>query len=226
MISEKTFCVNSDSESLAIRSNISRSRIFRRLLLGLSVAVLAVPAFAQQYGSDSDKTDSDKTDSNKNDKPLDVRSSIGDLHVGKDADAERAGLPLYPGARAKRDDNSDPLNVGIATDSFGLKLIVANYQSDDPAEKVLAFYRDKMKKYGKVLECHNANDDSGSHNLNDDSERNQPLKCEGDNNGPVRELKVGTEGNAHVVAIEDGSGGKGTTFSIVYWHNHGKSGDI
>jgi hypothetical protein len=211
-----SFRIHSDFHSPSLRSKIFRSKISRRLAVGLGVAVLALPALAQQSGSDSDKDS----------KPLDVRSSIGDLHVGKDADAERAGLPLYPGARAKRDDNSDPLNVGIATDSFGLKLIVAKYQSDDPAEKVLAFYRDKMKKYGKVLECHNANDDSGSHNLNDDSERNQPLKCEGDNNGPVRELKVGTEGNAHVVAIEDGSGGKGTTFSIVYWHNHGKSGDI
>jgi hypothetical protein len=181
------------------------------LCLTLALGIAALPALAQQSDSEG--------------KPLDVRSSLGDLHVGKDADAQRAGLPLYPGARSKRDDNDDPLNVGIATESFGLKLIVAKYQSDDPAEKVLAFYRDKMKKYGKVLECHNTNDDSGSHNLDDNSDRNKPLKCDGDDNGPVRELKVGTEGNAHVVAIEDNAG-KGTTFSIVYWHNHGKSGDI
>jgi hypothetical protein len=195
-----------------------RAKILGCLALALGIAVLTLPALAQQSDSDS----------NKNDKPLDVRSSIGDLHVGKDADAKLAGLPLYPGARAKSDQNSDPLNVGISTESFGMKLVVAKYQSDDPAEKILAFYRDKMKKYGKVLECHNTNDDSGAHtNSNDsDQDRNRPLQCEGDNSGPVRELKVGTEGNAHVVAIEDNSGGKGTAFSIVYWHTHGKSGDI
>lgn len=213
--SEKAICETEPSEAILSSNSGSlslRSKTLRRFALGLAVAILAVPALAQQSDSDS--------------KPLDVRSSLGDLHVGKDADAQRAGLPLYPGARSKRDNNDDPLNVGIATESFGLKLIVAKYQSDDSPDKVLAFYRDKMKKYGTVLECHNTNDDSGSHNVDDNSDRNKPLKCDGDNNGPVRELKVGTEGNAHVVAIEDGSGGKGTTFSIVYWHNHGKSGDI
>jgi hypothetical protein len=214
MISRRMLRVDTQS----VRSKIFvHSKIFRRLVIGIGVAILALPALAQ---SDSDKTDSDK------DKPLDVRSSIGDLHVGKDADAEHAGLPLYPGAKPKRNDNDDPVNFGIATESFGLKLIVAKYQSDDPAEKILAFYREKMKKYGKVLECHHTNDDSGFHTDSDDQDRNKPLKCEGDNNGPVRELKVGTEGNAHVVAIEDNNGGKGTTFSIVYWHSHSKGDEI
>jgi hypothetical protein len=193
-------------------------RIVHCLILTLGIAALALPALAQQSDSDSG--------SNKNDKPLDVRSSIGDLHVGKDADAEHAGLPVYRGARPKSDANDDPLNVGISTESFGMKLVVAKYQSDDPAEKILAFYRDKMKKYGNVLACHNTNDNGGFHSDDSDQERNKPLKCDGDNSGPVRELKVGTEGNAHLVVIEDNNGGKGTTFSIVYWHSRGKSGDI
>jgi hypothetical protein len=210
--SEKTFQI------LPARILKLRAKIPGRLLFALGVAVVTLPALAQQADSGSDK----------NDKPLDVRSSVGDLHVGKDADAKLAGLPLYPGARPKNDANHDPLNVGISTESFGMKLVVAKYQSDDPADKILAFYRDKMKKYGKVLECHNTKDDSGSHAGSNDSDqdRNKPLQCEGDNSGPVRELKVGTEGNAHVVAIEDNDGAKGTAFSIVYWHTHGKSGDI
>jgi len=154
-----------------------------------------------------------------------VKSSVGDLHVGKDADAQKAGLPLYPGARPEREQDNDPLNFGIATESFGLKLIVAKYESDDPAEKIFAFYREKLKKYGKVLECHNHGDNSGFH-TDDDQERNQPLKCEGDNSGPVQELKVGTEGNAHIVAVEPRASGKGTSFAIVYMHRRGKSGDI
>jgi hypothetical protein len=217
MFSETMFSETTQSG----RTSGHRSNIVRRVMLMLGIAVLALPAFAQQSDSDSEKAGPHQSD-----KPLDVRSSLGDLHVGKDADAQRAGLPLYPGARSKSDENSDPLNVGISTDSFGMKLVVAKYKSDDAPEKILAFYRDKMKKYGKVLECHNTNDDSGSHNLDDNSDRNRPLKCDGDNSGPVRELKVGTEGNAHVVAIEDNDGGKGTAFSIVYWHTHGKSGDI
>jgi len=163
--------------------------------------------------------------SDSQDKPFDVRSSIGDLHVGSDADALKAGLPLYPGAHSKHDENNDPLNFGISTESFGLKLVVAKYESNDAPAKVIDFYRDKMKKYGKVLECHSLNDNSGTH-VDDDQEANKPLKCEGDNAGPVRELKVGTEGNARIVAIESRDNGTGTSFTIVYWHRHGKSGDI
>ena len=169
--------------------------MFRGTVLAMVLStLLAWPATAQ----DSEKSDN-----------LDVKSPVGDLHVGKDADAKKAGLPLYPRARPQRDQDNDPLNLGLFTESFGLKLIVAKYESDDPAEKVLAFYRDKMKKYGKVLECHTRGDNSGVHS-DGDQERNQPLKCEGDNSGPVQELKVGTEGNARIVSIETRDSGKGT----------------
>ena len=159
------------------------------------------------------------------DKPFDVRSSAGDLHVGKDADAREAGLPLYPGARPKHDENNDPLNFGILTETFGMKLVVAKYESQDSAAKILAYYREKMKKYGKVLECDSAKDNSSFHS-DDDKDASKPLKCEGDNHGPVRELKVGTEGNAHIVAIESDDKSKPTTFAIVYFHRRGKAGDI
>jgi hypothetical protein len=162
---------------------------------------------------------------NSDDKPLDVTSSMGDLHMGKDADAHKAGLPLYPGARPKHDENNDPLNFGILTESFGMKLVVAKYESADSPAKILAFYRDKMKRYGKVLECDDANDNSGFHS-DDDKDASTPLKCQGDNRGPVKTLKVGTEGNAHIVSIESADASKGTTFAIVYFHRRGKSGDI
>lgn len=186
--------------------------MLRHLLAGILLsAIAALPAVAQ--------------DSDNSDKPFDVRSSVGDLHVGKDADAQKAGLPLYPGARPKHEDDNEPLNFGILTEAFGLKLVVAKYESNDPAEKILAYYKEKMKKYGKVLECHNTNDNSGFHADSNDDE-NRPLKCEGDNSGPVRELKVGTENNARIVAIESGEGDKSTTFAIVYVRSRGKSGDL
>jgi hypothetical protein len=103
--------------------------------------------------------------------------------------------------------------------------VVAKYETDDPPAKVLDFYRDKMRKYGKVLECR-GNDDTKDVHTGDDDDASKPLKCDGDNKGPVRELKVGTEGNAHIMAIENPDSGKGTTFAIVYLHRRGKSGDI
>jgi len=189
--------------------------MFRQIALSVAMtAGLAWPAIAQ--------------DAPSHDKNLDVQSPMGDLHVGKDADAQKAGLPLYPGARPRQDPNNDPVNLGVFTEAFGLKLVVAKYESDDSPDKVLAFYREKMKKYGKVLECHNAGDNTSVHS-DDEDDASKPLTCEGDNHGPVRELKVGTEGNAHIVAIEDpehSRNAKATSFVIVYLHRHGRSGEI
>jgi hypothetical protein len=159
------------------------------------------------------------------DKNVDVRSPVGDLHVGKDADAQKAGLPLYPGARPQQTDKDDPVNLAISTEKFGMKLIVAKYETDDSSQKVLDFYREKMKKYGKVLECHSTEDKSGFHHDDEDKNGNQPLKCEGDNSGPVRELKVGTQDNQHIVALEDPKDGRATPFVIVYLRKYEK-GDI
>ncbi len=171
-------------------------------------------------------------DSDNKNQNFDVRSTVGDLHVGADADARKAGLPLYPGARPKHSDkNNDAVNLGLLTEAFGFKLVVANYESDDAPSKVLDFYRDKLKHYGKVLECHSQKHDVDVHDDKDDkddknSKGSKELKCEGDNNGPVTELKVGTEDNQHDVSVEPREGGRGSTFALVYVHARGKQGDI
>lgn len=188
------------------------------LALGLTIAI---PALAQSQKPDSDR-----------DKKLDIRSNVGDLHVGTDADAKKAGLPLYPGARLRHDEeNSSAFNLGILTEAFGVKLVIAKYDSDDAPDKIVSYYRERLKKYGKVLECHTREHGGDSHaEINDDEhskgEHSKELKCEGDNTGPVTELKVGTEDNQHAVAIEPRDGHNGSTFALVYVHARGKQGDI
>ncbi|MGC2450951.1 MAG: hypothetical protein WA477_25120 [Candidatus Sulfotelmatobacter sp.] len=166
-------------------------------------------------------------DSGSHDKNLDVRSPVGDLHVGADADARKVGLPLYPGARVKSDDpNSSQANLSILTEAFGMKLVVANYASDDAPSKILEFYRGKLKKYGKILECRSQkhSGDIGVDENDKDSNKSKEVKCD-ENTGPVTELKVGTEDNQHIVAVEPGDG-KGSHFALVYVHTRGKQGDI
>lgn len=186
------------------------------VVFGTAAAISGLAARAQQTDSSQDKH-------------LDIQSSVGDLHMGADADARKAGLPLYPGARLHREEDNDKgVNFGVVTEAFGMKLVVAKYDSDDAPGKVIDFYRDKLKKYGKVIECH-TREHGGTHaDFNDDDskdEHSQPVKCEGDNTGPVTELKVGTEANQHVVAIEPKTGG-GSSFALVYVHTRGKQGDI
>src|SRR5579864_7146819 len=188
--------------------------MFRHHTLALAI-VAALPVLGQDSGNQ-----------NKN---LDVRSSAGDLHIGGDADARETGLPLYPGARLKTDDeNKSQANLSILTEAFGMKLVVAKYDSDDAPGKVLDFYREKLKKYGKVLECHSQKH-GGDVDVHDDDDKNsgksKELKCD-ENAGPVTELKVGTEDNQHIVAVEPPDSGKGAHFALVYVHTRGKQGEI
>src|ERR1700728_3163769 len=184
-----------------------RSIVFR--------GVLAV-AFGTVAGSSNFAASQQNQDGGQ-DKHFDIQSSAGDLHVGNDADARKAGLPLYPGARLRHDkENSDAANLSLFTQAFGVKLVVAKYDSDDAPGKIIDYYRERLKKYGKVIECH-AREHGGSHaDVNDDDQAEQQpaqaVKCEGDNSGPVTELKVGTEKNQHVVSVEPTKSGSGTSF--------------
>ena len=100
------------------------------------VIALALSAFAAGQ---------QKADSDNQEKHLDIRSSKGDLHLGNDADARKAGFPLYPGARLRHDeDGRDSVNFGIVSEAFGVKLVVANYDSDDAPGKIVEYYREKL----------------------------------------------------------------------------------
>jgi hypothetical protein len=167
------------------------------------------------------------------DKDFDLKSTVGDVHVGSDVGERELGLPAYPGARLrKHDEDRSNANLALFTSAFGVKLVVAHYDSDDDAAKVVAFYRGKLKKYGKVLECHSSQHGGNVHSGvdidegSDDAGKSKELKCEGDNTGSVIELKAGTEDNQHVVAVEPAEKGPGSTFEIVYVHTRGKQGEI
>ena len=163
-------------------------------------------------------------------KGIDVRSSAGDMHLGNDADAHKVGLPVYPRARErKHDEHGDSANLSLFTSEFGIKLVVLNYDSDDPPSKIIAYYREKLKKYGKVLECRTSDRDSDVNPSTDkgDSRKSKELECEGEQKGDTIELKAGTEDNQHLVAVSPAeSGGKGSTFALVYVRTRGKQADI
>jgi hypothetical protein len=193
--------------------HIFRDPRFALIIALLLTGVLAAPVLAQ----DSDTQGK-----------IEVSTPSGNLHIGKDADAKQTGLPLYPGARPKSSgDDKENANLSLLTDAFGIKLIVAKYVSDDAPGQVADFYRGKLKKYGKVLECHSSKHADGAEVYADDKDSNKSneLKCDEDS-GPVTELKVGTDDNQRIVAVEPGDGGKGSNLCLVYVYTRGKRGDI
>ncbi len=165
-----------------------------------------------------------KKEANGQDKQVDINTLVGGVHVSKQADVSDIGLAVYPGARMKEKDSdgSDKsANVNISGFGFGLKVVALEYQSDDAPAKIVAFYKDQLKKYGNVLECH-------SSDLNFDikmgSHESSELSCSSVNQGNNVELKVGRKDDQHIVAVKPE--GKGSTFSLVYVRTHGKDADI
>jgi hypothetical protein len=166
-----------------------------------------------------------KKEQNGQDKQVDINTPLGGIHVGKGVSPEEVGLPIYPGARLKQkdDDGEDKsANVNISGFGYGLKVVALEYESNDSPSKVVGYYKDQLKRYGSVLVCHTSsvhvNTDIKKHN-----DGSHDLTCSGDNGVDI-ELKVGTEENQHIVAVEPQ--GSGSSFSLVYVRTHGKDADI
>jgi hypothetical protein len=168
-----------------------------------------------------------KKEPNGEDKQVDIKTFAGGIHVSNDADAADTGLTVYPGARLKPKDSSGDnksANVNLSGFGYSLKVVALEYESDEAPAKILSFYRNQLKKYGTVLECHTSSLDLDmkidSHGPKSDSNE---LTCEGDHGSNI-ELKVGRKDDQHIVAVEPQ--GRGSSFSLVYVRTHGKDADI
>jgi hypothetical protein len=166
-----------------------------------------------------------KKQANGQDKQVDINTLLGGIHVSKDADIADIGLEVYPGARLRekdkdKDGSDKSANVRISGFGYGLKVVALEYESDDPPANILAFYKDRLKKYGNVLECHTS---KGNWNVNTQRHGSNELTCEGSGGSDI-ELKVGKQNDQHIVSVK--TEGKGSTFSLVYVRTHGKDADI
>jgi len=167
-----------------------------------------------------------KKESNGQDKQVDIKTPMGGIHVSKDADVADTGLSVYPGARLKLEDSGDSdkrANVNISGFGYGLKVVALQYESDDAPAKVVAYYKDQLKKYGNVVECPTLGHFHLNMKYSDKSGDSHSLTCDSVG-GTNIELKAGTDENQHIVAVE--SEGKGSSFSLVYVRTHGKEADI
>jgi len=167
-----------------------------------------------------------KKEKNGQDKQVDIQTPVGGIHVSKDVDVADVGLAVYPGSHLKsKDDGGGDKSANVDVSGFGyaLKVVALDYQSDDPPEKLVSFYKDQLKRYGNVLVCHTSHHLQVNSSPMDMKHGSRELTCETTSGNNV-ELKVGTNENQHIVAVEPD--GKGSTFSLVYVRTHGKDADI
>ena len=163
-------------------------------------------------------------DKDKKNAKVDIKTPFADLKVNTDEKAATDnGIPVYPGAHLRPAENGDnhSANVNIGAMGFGLKVVAAEYETDDAPEKVKAFYQNKMKTFGDVLVC---TGHSGGSDVRIDSKGGDAkLTCKG-THGDGWEIKAGTNENEHLVSIEPH--GSGTRFGTVLLQTHGKEGTL
>ncbi len=183
--------------------------------LGVAVGLLvllALPACNVKTEKSSDGKD----------KNVEISTPFGGLKVNNDVDARDTGLPVFPNSRLKpkEDNNDNSANVNMSFGKFGLKVVVATYETDASPDKVLDFYRGEIGKYGKVLECKGGS--IGSFKM-DRKDNDKELRCDKEGDSNVVELKVGTQTLQHVVAVKPS--GKGSEYSLVYVRAQGTDKD-
>jgi hypothetical protein len=166
-------------------------------------------------------------DKDKEAKKVDIKTPLANVKVDTSEAAVDNGIPVYPGATPRPEENGDKhrANVNIGAMGYGVKVIAAEYNTPDSQEKVKEFYLDKLAKYGKILECRGGDDASGGghFDMGKDDDLDKPVTCK-NSKGEGVELKTGTNGNQHLVAIKpDGSG---TRFGTVLVQIHGKQGTL
>lgn len=125
---------------------------------------------------------------------------------------EGMGLPAYPGAvLVKNDNDHGSADVNMSFGSFHLRVKVASYQTPDSPDKVEAFYRKALRRYGDVIQC------SDDKPVGEPSHTEEGLTCDNDkkhitiNDDMSRkmELKAGSKQHQHIVAINpEGTGTK------------------
>ena len=144
-----------------------------------------------------------------------------ELHANKHVSAKEIGLPAYHGATlAKETDDDNTADLGFTFGDTHFRIMVAKYITTDTPERVLAFYRKPLSKYGEVLECNDgkpvgappvAQNGLGCSEQNDGglTVTDQGLSSGG------HELRAGSPHQFRLVGIDE-SHPQATRFSLVY----------
>jgi hypothetical protein len=121
------------------------------------------------------------------------------------------GLPIYPGAQFLQDSGKSNgsadvnLNLGI----FTLRIKSAAFKSSDSPDKLIAFYRKALTRYGDVIECQQGQ------TVGSLTHTTEGLTCEEDKHSHLEgdsqkiKLMAGSKQHQHVAIISpDGTASK------------------
>jgi hypothetical protein len=163
-------------------------------------------------------------DASGKEKKVQVDTLFGGIHVNTNqTTATDLGLPVYPGATMVEDkEHNQSADVHLGFGEFQLRVRAVSYETPDPQDKVIAFYRKGLNRYGEVITCKD-NAPVGA-----PAATHEGLTCaDNEGNGNVRigqgdyhiskgdlELKAGSKRHQHILGFENSVGGK-TRFALV-----------
>ncbi len=145
-----------------------------------------------------------------------LRTPFGSMHIKTNDDANLAGIGLttYPGSvplKEHNDKDNDAADINLNFGDFHLGVKAASYQTPDSPDKVEAFYRKDLARYGDVIKCR------GGETIGQPARTSQGLTCSENENHHVHtihvegdshpELRAGSPEHEHIVGIEPRDGG-------------------
>jgi hypothetical protein len=155
---------------------------------------------------------------NGEDKKVQVDTPFGGVHVNTDqTTAADLGLPVYPGAvEVKGDGDHKSADVHLGFGEWEMRVRAVSYQTPDSEDKVTAFYKKALARYGDVITCQ---EDKA---VGTPTVTSEGLGCEDNKGGGnVRinrhdtatgkyslELKAGSKRHQHIVGFESSDDGK------------------
>jgi hypothetical protein len=156
---------------------------------------------------------------NKNGKDDNVKidSPFGSMHIQTNdaVDTAAIGLTAYPGATAWKNDSAEnknhdngSANINMSFGDFHLGVKATSLRSTDSQDKILAFYRKDLGRYGDVIECRNNTP------VGQPTHTSQGLTCDKDNQNHIStgdsnnqlELRAGSATHQHIVGLESKDG--------------------
>jgi hypothetical protein len=158
-------------------------------------------------------------------KKVQVDTPFGGIHVNTDqTSAADLGLPTYPGANIVKDkDNDKSADIHLGFGEWELRVKVVNFSTPDSQDKVVAFYKNALTRYGDVITC------QGNTPVGTPAVTSEGLTCadDKDNTSTVQidrgdygsgenglELKAGSKRHQHIVGFQGSASGE-TRFALV-----------
>lgn len=164
-------------------------------------------------------------DANGKEKTVQVDTPFGGVHVNTDqTSASDLGLPTYPGADIVKDkDGNKSADIHMGFGEWQLRVRAVSYSTSDSQDKVQAFYKKALERYGNVITCQ-GNSPVGTPVVTAeglscaDDGKSSNFKFNGKNNGidlsNNLQLKAGSKRHQHIVGFDSPKDGR-TQFSLI-----------